>query len=83
MGNHGKGHELPGRGRVRFEQIQQKATAPLVYTAQPWTVPYCTPTRVDDGHRITFVERGMSNKRWLAMIPVGFRISTPWESRGP
>eukprot|EP00959_Pyramimonas_sp_CCMP1952_P104565 2185682-Pyramimonas_sp.AAC.1 len=57
MGDHGKGHELSGRDRVRSEQIQQKSTASLVYAVQPWTVPYCTPTHVDDGHYITFVQK--------------------------
>eukprot|EP00959_Pyramimonas_sp_CCMP1952_P231385 4836483-Pyramimonas_sp.AAC.1 len=57
MGNHGKGHDLFGKGRVRSEQIQQKATASLAHTAQPCTVPYCTPMHVDDGHHIAFAHK--------------------------
>eukprot|EP00959_Pyramimonas_sp_CCMP1952_P200417 4191939-Pyramimonas_sp.AAC.1 len=61
--------------------IRDRTTA-LKYNAQPWTAPCYKPAHDDDDQQ-RLRSKGVSRKRWLAMISVGCRINTPWESRKP
>eukprot|EP00959_Pyramimonas_sp_CCMP1952_P239940 5014223-Pyramimonas_sp.AAC.1 len=41
-----------------LNSLDKGATASLKHIVQPWTVPYCMPTRVAECHYIVFVQTG-------------------------